>query len=50
MPFVFYLQTVSTACHRCLSSLSRADVVGCRQEVTERIKKTTTILKTKKKE
>jgi hypothetical protein len=38
-PFIFSLQTVSTARHR--SSLSRLDVVGCGREVAERVKKTT---------
>jgi hypothetical protein len=49
-PFIFNLQTVSTACRRCRSSVSRPDVVGCGREVTERIKKTTSVSKTKKKE
>jgi hypothetical protein len=49
-PFIFNLQTVSTVRHRCRSSLSRLDVVGCRQEVTERVKKTTSVPETKKKE
>jgi hypothetical protein len=49
-PFIFNLQTVSTACRCCRSSLSRPDDVGCRQEVIERVKNTTSILKTKKKE
>jgi hypothetical protein len=34
--------------HRCRSSLSRPDVVGCGREVAERVKKTTSILETKK--
>jgi hypothetical protein len=41
---------VSTARRRSRSSLSRADVVGCRREVAEWVKKTTSVLKTKKKE
>jgi hypothetical protein len=41
---------VSTARHRCRSSLSRPDVVGCGQEVAERVKKTTSVPETKKKE
>jgi ppGpp synthetase/RelA/SpoT-type nucleotidyltranferase len=49
-PFIFNLQTVSTARRRCRSSLSRFDVVDCRREVAERVKKTTSILKTKKKD
>jgi hypothetical protein len=36
--------------HRCRSSLSRPDVVGCGQEVAERVKKTTSVPKTKKEE
>jgi poly-beta-hydroxyalkanoate depolymerase len=47
-PFNFNLQTVSTACRR--SSLNRPNVVGCRRKVTERIKKTISIPKTKKKD
>jgi hypothetical protein len=49
-PLIFNLQTVSTARRRCRSSLSRSDVVGCGREVAERIKKTTSVPKTKKKE
>jgi hypothetical protein len=49
-PFIFNLQTVSTARRRCRSSLSRPDVVGCGPEIVEWVKKTTSILKTKKKE
>jgi hypothetical protein len=49
-PFIFNLQTVSTARRRCRCSLSRPDVVGCRREVAERVKKTTSVLKPKKKE
>jgi hypothetical protein len=41
---------VSTARRRCRSSLSRPDIVGCGQEVTERVKKTTSVLETKKNE
>jgi hypothetical protein len=41
---------VSTAHLRCRSSLSRLDVVGCGQEVTEQVKKTTSVPKTKKKD
>jgi hypothetical protein len=47
-PFIFNLQTVWTARRR--SFLSRPDVVGCRREVAERVKKTTSVPKTKKKE
>jgi hypothetical protein len=49
-PFIFNLQTVSTARRRCRSSLSRPDIVGCGQEVAERVKKTTSVPETKKKE
>jgi hypothetical protein len=49
-PFIFNLQTVSTARHRCRSSLCRPNVVGCRWEVAERVKKTTSVPETKKKE
>jgi hypothetical protein len=49
-PLIFNLQTVSTARHRCRSSLSRPDIVGCGWEVAERVKKTTSVPKTKKKE
>jgi hypothetical protein len=48
--FIFNLQTVSTACHYCYSSLSRPDVVGCVWEVAEWVKKTTSVPETKKKE
>jgi hypothetical protein len=41
---------MSTARRCCRSSLSRSDVVGCRWEVAERVKKTTSVLKIKKKE
>jgi hypothetical protein len=50
MPFVFNLQTVSTARHRCRSSQSRPDVVVCGREVAERVKKTTSVPETKTKE
>jgi hypothetical protein len=46
-PSIFNLQTVSTARR---SSPSQPDVVGCRREVAERVKKTTSAPKTKKKE
>jgi hypothetical protein len=49
-PFIFNLQTVSTARRRCRSSLTRPDVVGCGREVVERVKKTTSVPKTKKKD
>jgi hypothetical protein len=49
-PFIFNLQTVSMTCYRCRSSLSRPDIVGCRREVAEWVKKTTFVQKTKKKE
>jgi hypothetical protein len=49
-PLIFNLQTVSTARRRCRSSLSRPNVVGCGREVAERVKKTTSAPKTKKKE
>ena len=48
-PFIFNLQTVSTARRRCRSSMSRPDVVGCGREVAERVKKTTSVPETKKK-
>jgi hypothetical protein len=41
---------VSTAHRHCRSSLSRSNVVGCGREVAERVKKTASVLKTKKKE
>jgi hypothetical protein len=41
---------VSTAPRRYRSSLSRPNVVGCGWEVAERVKKTTSVPKTKKKE
>jgi hypothetical protein len=40
---------VSTVRRRCRSSLSRPDFVGCGREVAERVKKTTSVSKTKKK-
>jgi hypothetical protein len=49
-PFNFNLQTVSTVHRRCRSSLSRHDVVGCGREVAERVKKTTSVPKTMKKD
>jgi hypothetical protein len=49
-PFIFNLQTVSTAHHCCRSSLSRPDIVGCEREVAKRVNKTTSAPKTKKKE
>jgi hypothetical protein len=48
-PFIFNLQTVSTARRRCRSSLNRPDVDGCGREVAERVKKTTFVPETKKK-
>jgi hypothetical protein len=41
---------MSMAPRRYRSSLSPPDVVGCGREVAERVKKTTSIPKTKKKE
>jgi hypothetical protein len=41
---------VSTARRRCRSFLNRPDVVDCGREVAKRIKKTTSVPKTKKKE
>jgi ppGpp synthetase/RelA/SpoT-type nucleotidyltranferase len=49
MSFVFNLQTMSIAFRRCRSSLSQPDIVGCRREVTGRVKKTTSVLETRKK-
>jgi hypothetical protein len=49
-PFIFNLQTVSTARHRCCFFLNRRDVVGCGREVAERVKKTTSVPEMKKKE
>jgi hypothetical protein len=49
-PFIFNLQTMSTTRHRCRSFLSRHNVVGCRRKVVERVKKTTYVPNTKKKE
>jgi hypothetical protein len=43
-PLIFNLQTVSTVHHRC------PDVVGCRREVAEQVKKTTSVPETKKEE
>jgi hypothetical protein len=48
-PFIFNLQTVSTARRRCRSSLRWPDVVGCGREVAKRVKKTTSVPKTNKK-
>ena len=48
MPFIFNLQTVSTARRRWRSSVSRPDVVGCGREVAEWVNKTTSVLETKK--
>jgi hypothetical protein len=48
-PFIFNLQTMSTAHRRCRSSLSRHDIIGCGREVAEQVKKTTSVTKTKKK-
>jgi hypothetical protein len=41
---------VSTAHRRCRSSPSRPDVIGCRREVAERVKKTISVPETKKNE
>jgi hypothetical protein len=41
---------MSTARRRCRYSLSRPDIVGCGREVAERVKKTTSVPETKKKE
>jgi hypothetical protein len=49
-PFMFNLQTVLIVRRRCHSSLSWTDVVGCGRKVAERVKKTTSVLETKKKE
>jgi hypothetical protein len=49
-PFNFNPQTVSTAHRCCRSILSQPDVVGCGQKVAERVEKTASVLKTKKKE
>jgi hypothetical protein len=48
--FIFNIQIVSMARHRCCSSLSRPNVVGCEREVAKRVKKTTFVLEMKKKE
>jgi hypothetical protein len=48
-PLIFNLQTVSTVRRRCRSSLSWPDIVGCGREVAKRVKKTTSVPKTKKK-
>jgi hypothetical protein len=44
------LRSPSSSTSRLRSSLSRPDVVGCGQEVAERVKKTTSVPETKKKE
>jgi hypothetical protein len=49
-PFIFNLQTMSTARRRFRSFPSRPYVDGCGREVAERVKKTTSVPKTKKKE
>jgi ppGpp synthetase/RelA/SpoT-type nucleotidyltranferase len=49
-PFNFILQTLSTARHRCRSSLSRPNVVCCIREVAERVKKITSVPEMKKKD
>jgi hypothetical protein len=49
-PFIFNLQTVSTACRHCRSSRSRSDVVSCGRGVAKRVKMTTSVPKTKKEE
>jgi hypothetical protein len=49
-PFNFNHQTVSMARRHCLSTLSRPDVVGYRRKVAKRVKKTTSVPETKKKE
>jgi hypothetical protein len=46
----YNLPTVSMARRHCCSSLSQLDVVRCGQEVAERVKKSTSIPETKKKE
>jgi hypothetical protein len=48
-PFIFNLQTVSTARRHCRFSLSRPNVVGCGRKVAERVQKTTSVPETKKK-
>jgi hypothetical protein len=50
MPLIFNLQTMSTVCPRCRSSLYRPDVIGCEQEVAEWVKKTRSVPGVKKKE
>jgi hypothetical protein len=42
--------TVLTARRRCRSTLSRPDIVSCGQKAAERVKKTTSVPETKKKE
>jgi hypothetical protein len=48
-PFIINLQNVRTVHRHCRSSQSRPDVIGCGREVAERVKKTTSVLKMKKK-
>jgi hypothetical protein len=50
MFFVFKLQTVSMARHRFCCSLSLPGLVGCKREVAEGVKKTTSAPETWKKE
>jgi hypothetical protein len=50
MPFVFNLQTVSTARCGCHSSLSRHGVVGYGRKLAEQVKKTTSVPEMQKKE
>jgi hypothetical protein len=50
IPFIFNLQTVSTARRRCSTSHSRPDVVDCGREVTEWAQKATSVPKMKKKD
>jgi hypothetical protein len=48
-PFIFNIQTLSTARRRCRSSRSRPDVVGCGRKIAERVKKTTSVTEMNKK-
>jgi hypothetical protein len=48
-PFIFNLDTVSTARHRRRFSPNRPAVVDCGWEVAERVKKTTSVMEMKKK-
>jgi hypothetical protein len=50
MSFVFNVQTVSTMRHCYCSSLSGPGIVGCENKVNERVKRTTFVPGTKKKE